>query len=103
MWYTRMSPDRAYGLFIWDIDKEQENIRRHGLNFIQASQVFRDPDVIIAIDTIHSQSETRMFGIGKINHRIATVRFTYRGEMVRIFGAGYWRKERKLYEEKKKA
>ena len=26
------------------------------------------------------------------------VRFTYRGETIRIIGAGYWRKGRRLYE-----
>jgi len=27
-----------------------------------------------------------------------TVRFTYRGSVIRIIGAGYWRKGRKIYE-----
>ena len=31
---------------------------------------------------------------------ILTVRFTYRGETIRIIGAGYWRKGKKIYEEK---
>ena len=29
-----------------------------------------------------------------------TVRFTYRNEIVRIIGAGYWRAGRKIYEKK---
>jgi hypothetical protein len=28
-----------------------------------------------------------------------TVRFTYREGVIRIYGAGYWRKGRKIYEE----
>ncbi len=31
---------------------------------------------------------------------ILTVRFTYRGETIRILGAGYWRKGKRIYEEK---
>lgn len=31
-----------------------------------------------------------------------TVRFTYRGMKFRIFGAGFWRKGKKIYEEKNK-
>jgi hypothetical protein len=27
-----------------------------------------------------------------------TVRFTYRSEVIRIFGAGYWRKGKQIYE-----
>lgn len=29
---------------------------------------------------------------------ILTVRFTYRGSVIRIFGAGYWRKGKAIYE-----
>ena len=31
-----------------------------------------------------------------------TVRFTYRGKVIRLIGAGYWRKGRKIYEEENK-
>ena len=27
-----------------------------------------------------------------------TVRFTYRGDVIRIFGAGYWRRGKAIYE-----
>ena len=33
--------------------------------------------------------------IGRVGDGIMTVRFTYRGHVIRIYGAGYWRKERK--------
>jgi len=29
-----------------------------------------------------------------------TVRFTYRDKLIRIIGAGYWRKRKKTYEQK---
>ncbi|MDD5422490.1 MAG: BrnT family toxin, partial [Candidatus Omnitrophica bacterium] len=32
------------------------------------------------------------------NNKIVTVRFTRRGNKIRIIGAGYWRKGRKYYE-----
>ena len=31
-----------------------------------------------------------------------TVRFTYREGVIRIFGAGYWRKGKQIYERKNK-
>lgn len=37
----------------------------------------------------------------KLGNRIITVRFTYRNGKIRLFGAGYWRKGKKAYEEKK--
>jgi len=36
--------------------------------------------------------------IGRTECGILTIRFTYRGETIRIIGAGYWRKGRKTYE-----
>ena len=37
--------------------------------------------------------------MGLVDEKVMTVRFTYRGEKIRIIGAAYWRKGRKLYEE----
>jgi len=50
---------------------------------------FQDPRRKVFIDSKHSQSEERYFCIGKVAGRILTVRFVYRGEMIRIIGAGY--------------
>jgi hypothetical protein len=30
---------------------------------------------------------------------VLTVRFTFRGGIIRIFGAGYWRKGKRIYEQ----
>ncbi len=40
--------------------------------------------------------------MGVVGEGILTVRFTYRGNVIRIYGAGYWRKERKIYEDQNK-
>lgn len=42
--------------------------------------------------------EARLFCIGRTERGILTVRFSYRGETIRIIGAGHWRKGRKTYE-----
>jgi hypothetical protein len=36
---------------------------------------------------------------GRVAGDIITVRFTYREGIIRIYGAGYWRKGRRIYEE----
>lgn len=87
--------------FIWDRDKEIQNIQKHGIDFKTARQAFEDPSRIIHNDPQHSEEEARFFCFGKIGENILTVRFTYRGDIIRIIGAGYWRKGEKIYEEEK--
>ena len=93
-----MSVTVTFGLFESDKDKETLNIAQHGLDFYAAAAVFIDSRRILAVDEQHSQKERRFFCTGKIGRRIATVRFTKRGRRIRIIGAGYWRKGRRLYE-----
>ena len=35
---------------------------------------------------------------GMVQGGVMTVRFTYRAQVIRIFGAGYWRKGKAIYE-----
>jgi len=91
--------NEAKVLFDWDEAKDAENQKKHGISFSLAQQAFRDPKRIISKDIAHSQDEDRFLCIGCVDQEVMTVRFTYRENVVRIFGAGYWRKGRKFYEE----
>lgn len=53
-------------------------------------------------DINHSTEEERFYCIGRVGDGIMTVRFTYRGHVIRIYGAGYWRRGRNIYEEQNK-
>ncbi len=53
----------------------------------------------VAEDLTHSTDEPRFYCFGRAEDGILTVRFTYRGKIIRIFGAGYWRKGKKIYEQ----
>ncbi len=97
----QMAPTVIFGKFEWDADKEQENVRKHDLDFYTAVLAFLDPCRIIAIDEKHSLTEDRLFCIGRIGNGIATVRFTKRKNQIRIIGAGFWRAGRKIYATKK--
>ncbi|MDD5347015.1 MAG: BrnT family toxin [Candidatus Omnitrophica bacterium] len=90
----------AAGSFIWDGEKEAANIRKHGVDFSVAAEAFKDPARIILHDEEHSSQEERLYCIGRVEGRILTVRFTIREGVIRIFGAGYWRKGEKRYEKK---
>lgn len=88
--------------FEWDEAKNLENQQKHGVSFYEAQHAFLDSKRIIAKDITHSQEEPRYycFGLNEENNGILTVRFTYRSGRIRIYGAGYWRKGKKIYEQK---
>lgn len=89
--------------FDCDPKKDAENQRKHGVAFSKAQYAFADPNRVIARDITHSTArETRYFCFGDLGDGIVTVRFTYRGSMIRIFGAGYWRKGKRIYERQEK-
>jgi uncharacterized DUF497 family protein len=85
--------------FEWDDDKDKENQAKHHVPFSLAQYAFLDPHRLVVEDVDHSTEENRYYCIGRVGEEILTVRFTYRGDIIRIYGAGYWRKGRKLYEE----
>ena len=84
--------------FEWDHGKDLANQEKHRVSFVQAQHAFADPHRVIARDLEHSQREERFYCFGKVGGGILTVRFTYRGGVIRIFGAGYWRKGKAIYE-----
>jgi uncharacterized DUF497 family protein len=88
--------------FEWDEGKDKENQAKHGISFLTAQQAFLDPHRVIAEDITHSTEEDRYYCMGCVGEDILTVRFTYHGNVIRIYGAGYWRKGRKIYEEQSK-
>lgn len=89
--------------FEWDDNKDHANYLKHGVTFYEAQQAFLDGDRIIAEDLEHGFVEKRFYCFGRVNGQVMTVRFTYRGHKIRIIGAGYWRKGRKIYEKTQKA
>jgi len=86
-------------LFDWDEKKDRENQSKHGVSFAGAQRAFLDTHRVIAENVNHSSEEDRFYCIGKVDEGIITVRFTYRDDVIRIIGAGYWRKGKKIYEE----
>jgi len=92
----------ANARFEWDEDKDRENQAKHNVAFAMAQHAFLDPDRIIVEDISHSAEENRFYCIGRVDDGVMTVRFTYRRHVIRIYGAGYWRKGRRMYEDKNK-
>lgn len=84
--------------FEWDPVKYRLNREKHGVSFQQAQHAFADPRRVIAQDRSHSADENRYYCFGKTGAGVLTVRFTWRNGMIRIIGAGYWRREKQIYE-----
>jgi uncharacterized DUF497 family protein len=84
--------------FEWDDNKNSANLAKHQVSFFEAQLAFADPHRVIARDVSHSKTEERFYCFGKVQSGVLTVRFIYRSDMVRIIGAGYWRKGKAVYE-----
>ena len=85
--------------FEWDAAKDRLNRAKHGVPFALAQYAFFDPQRVIAEDLSHSGAEKRYFCFGAVAGGVMTVRFTWREGRIRIFGAGYWRKGKTIYEQ----
>jgi uncharacterized DUF497 family protein len=84
--------------FEWDDAKDAANRAKHQVSFSQAQHAFLDPLRVIARDLRHSKAEERFYCFGKVAGGILTVRFTHREGVIRVIGAGYWRKGKTVYE-----
>ncbi len=88
--------------YIWDIKKNDSNLKKHGISFYDASQVFRDENYITLLDSDHSLGEYHFVVIGMTQKGLLTVVYVERIEnVVRIITARKAKKaERGLYENK---
>ena len=84
--------------FEWDSAKDKQNQAKQGVSFALAQLAFFDHNRVILEDLEHSDDEKRYYCLGRVSGGIMTVRFTYRKNKIRIIGAGYWRKGKKIYE-----
>ena len=76
--------------FEWDENKNQTNIKKHGISFEEASSVFYDEDALILNDEAHSQKEDRFVLIGfSYKYNLLVVCHCYRQneKVVRIISA----------------
>ena len=85
----------------WDVDKNRENLEKHGISFEEASDLLLGvADSMEVFDAAHSEEEDRYVAIGPIVRGLIVVVFTERDEeTVRIISAREaTRRERRRYE-----
>lgn len=88
-------------LFEWDENKAQNNIKKHGISFEEASTVFGDSLSLTISDPLHSMNEERFIIIGMSHqNRLLIVVHTERSDTIRIINARLTtRRERRYYEQ----
>ena len=77
-------------IFEWDENKNQANIKKHGISFEEARSVFYDNNSVLIKDINHSYNEERFMIIGfSRNKKLLTVCHCERqkGEVTRIISA----------------
>ena len=76
--------------FAWDDAKAEENQRKHGISFEEASTVFADENARLKHDPDHSQEEDRFLLLGFSDKlRVLIVCHAYRenDEVIRVISA----------------
>jgi len=72
--------------FEWDEAKAAANLRKHGVSFEQAAQVFSDPKRLTVADESNDE-EAREITFGQVEDRILAVVHTERDGKIRIISA----------------
>ncbi len=66
-------------VFEWNEEKNRANIRKHGLDFADASEIFTTPMLVI-MDDRQDYGEERWIGIGILRGRVVVIVYTERDE-----------------------
>jgi uncharacterized protein len=88
----------AISAFEWDDAKRRANVVKHGIDFVDAVEVFDDPRQF-AYRSPHRSSEERFVSIGAVRGKLIAVVFTQRADKLRIISARPARRsEREQYD-----
>lgn len=87
-------------IFEWNLEKSEENQKKHGVGFSEAELAFEDFYAIEEFDDEHSTVEEKRFKmLAAAGEKILVVVYTMRGGTFRIISAREAEKyERELYE-----
>ena len=84
----------------WDEPKRQSNLRKHGLDFMDADLVFEAP-IKVTVDVSHADDD-RYADLAEVNGCVLMLVYSLRNQTVRCISLRVAsRRERKLYNETK--
>lgn len=85
-------------MFEWDEAKRGANLVKHGVDFVDALEVFADPFRIERTDRRREYREDRHQAVGRVGDQVVFVVYTLRGNARRIISARRAsRNERRTY------
>ena len=74
--------------FDWDSGNSTKNWEKHHVSQFEAESVFFNTPLLVSLDKKHSNSEKRMFCLGKTDQeRYLFIAFVLRGNKIRIISA----------------
>lgn len=80
--------------FEFDLAKSEVNRAKHGIDFIEAQKIWKDPGLIDFIPA-NSAGEHRWYAVGEVNGVLWTATYTERNDAIRIFSVRRSRSEEK--------
>jgi uncharacterized DUF497 family protein len=84
----------------WDKAKKRSNFAKHGLDFVDAQQVFDGPCVTFE-DSRFDYGEERLITLGSLDGRVVLIAHAPRGDVTRIISMRKAnRREQKIYQER---
>ncbi len=70
-------------MFAWDDTKRRANLKKHGIDFVDAEKIFRGA-TFTAEDTREDYGEQRFLTLGLLDDQVVSVTHTERGNDIRI-------------------
>lgn len=72
--------------FEWDARKNTVNIAKHGIDFADVPEMFKEP-MLVKSDARNDYGEDRWIGMGWLGTVVAVVVFVERKEVIRVISA----------------
>ena len=68
--------------FEYDARKSSSNLKKHGIDFVEAQLLWLDPDLVLV--PAKTEDEPRFLAVGRILKKHWSAVITYRGENIRL-------------------
>ena len=83
--------------FEYDERKSKSNLKKHGIDFVDAQLLWLDPNLIVV--PAKTEDEPRYLAVGRISKKYWSAVITYRGENIRLISVRRSRDEEvRIYE-----
>ncbi|HZY61497.1 MAG TPA: BrnT family toxin [Edaphobacter sp.] len=73
--------------FVWDADKANKNLAKHGVSFEQASTVFFDPFAVLVDATSNDDQREAIIGLTEEMDALYVVHILRQDDVIRIISA----------------